>query len=66
MPEPGILAVPPSLPGDRLVEKRTFVVSVHTRARYVRLHAEPLGTIPDWHAAAGKTAWLFADELIVR
>jgi len=35
------------------------------KARYIRVHARTLGTIPDWHPAKGRKAWLFVDELLV-
>ncbi len=35
------------------------------RARYVRVRAEGFGELPDWHAGAGSTAWLFVDEIVV-
>lgn len=35
------------------------------QARYLRVHAENLGTIPDWHPAKGRKAWLFATEIFV-
>ncbi len=34
--------------------------------RYLRVHARSIGTIPDWHRAKGKKAWLFVDEILVR
>ena len=34
-------------------------------ARYVRVLARNIGTIPAWHSAAGARAWLFADEIQV-
>lgn len=34
-------------------------------ARYLRVHAHNFGTIPDWHPAKGRTAWLFVDEILV-
>ncbi|YCM46859.1 PQQ-dependent sugar dehydrogenase (plasmid) [Verrucomicrobiaceae bacterium 227] len=34
-------------------------------ARYIRVHAKNLGSIPDWHPAKGREAWLFVDELLV-
>jgi hypothetical protein len=34
-------------------------------ARYVRIEATSLGTIPAWHLGAGEPAWIFVDELIV-
>jgi len=36
-----------------------------TKVRYIRVHAKNLGTIPDWHQAKGREAWLFVDELLV-
>jgi hypothetical protein len=35
------------------------------RARYVRIQAANIGTIPDWHHAKGAKAWLFVDEVLV-
>jgi type 1 glutamine amidotransferase/HEAT repeat protein len=32
-------------------------------ARYVRVVAENIGTLPDWHSGAGGRAWLFTDEI---
>ncbi len=40
--------------------------SFRRRARYVRVEAIPLPTIPTWHRATGNPAWLFADEIIVK
>jgi len=34
-------------------------------ARYVRIRAENVGTIPAGYPAAGRKAWLFADEVMV-
>jgi len=34
-------------------------------ARYVRVRAGNVKTIPDWHPARGKKAWLFVDEILV-
>jgi len=36
-----------------------------TQGRYVRVRAENVGEIPDWHRAAGRRAWLFVDEILV-
>lgn len=35
------------------------------RARYVRVRAESVGTVPDWHPGRGGESWLFVDELAV-
>ena len=34
-------------------------------ARYVRVVATNIGTLPAWHSSAGEKAWLFADEIQV-
>jgi len=34
-------------------------------ARYVRVVAKNIGTLPAWHSGAGGRAWLFADEIQV-
>lgn len=34
-------------------------------ARYVRVLAKNIGTLPDWHPGAGGPPWLFADEIQV-
>jgi hexosaminidase len=36
------------------------------RARYVKVVARPYGNLPGWHPGAGRPAWIFADEIIVR
>ena len=36
------------------------------RARYVRVEAIPLPTIPTWHRATGNAPWIFTDEIIVK
>jgi hexosaminidase len=35
------------------------------RARFVRVRAKNIGTVPDWHYGAGGKTWLFADEIVV-
>jgi hexosaminidase len=34
-------------------------------AKYVRVTAENIKRVPDWHEAAGSEAWLFVDEIVV-
>ncbi len=31
--------------------------------KYIRIEAEPVGRLPDWHAAAGEKAWIMTDEI---
>jgi predicted alpha-1,2-mannosidase len=33
--------------------------------RYVKVHAQNFGKLPNWHAGAGGDAWIFADEIII-
>ncbi len=35
------------------------------RGKYIKMVATSIGTIPDWHPAAGYPSWLFADEIAV-
>ena len=32
-------------------------------ARYIKVKANPQGTIPEWHLGAGHDRWTFVDEL---
>ncbi len=50
---------------DRKIEEFKLPVSGLT-ARYVQLRARNLGLCPAWHPGAGKPAWLFCDEILVR
>ena len=34
--------------------------------RFLKVIARNTGVCPTWHSAAGKPAWLFADEIVVR
>ena len=34
--------------------------------RYVKIEAENIGVVPDWHEAAGSPAWMFVDEIIIK
>ena len=36
------------------------------RVKYIRIEAEPVEKLPEWHAAAGEKAWIMTDEIIVR
>ncbi len=36
------------------------------KARYIRVRAKTLGTMPAWHPARGREAWLFVDEIVVK
>lgn len=52
------------------VEQRDMVVQiwdcaakVKCRARYVKVHAVNIGTIPEWHPGAGYPGFIFVDEI---
>jgi beta-galactosidase len=32
-------------------------------AKYIRIEAEPVEKLPEWHAAAGEKAWIMTDEI---
>jgi len=33
--------------------------------RFLRVHAQNLGRLPDWHPGSPENAWLFVDEIVV-
>lgn len=54
---PAVLAVP---------NIHTFQADMAAQtARYVRVTATPLPSIPEWHRAVGNPCWIFADEVMV-
>jgi hexosaminidase len=53
--------------GETAAFIREFKLALQGRsARYVRMRATSIGQCPEGHPAAGGTAWLFIDELVVR
>ena len=64
--EPVIREIPAHTPGDRRTESQELIAPVSARARYVRIRAVSVGTMPGWHPSAGLAAWLFCGELVVR
>ena len=42
-----------------------YIEKPHSAARYVRIRAENIATIPAGYRAAGRKAWLFVDEILV-
>jgi len=50
--------------GDRPASTETYYVELSdVSARYVRVLAKNIGTLPAWHPGAGGLAWIFADEI---
>ena len=55
--------------GDQRAEAvtRTFTFNwAMAGIRFIKLHVEGTTTLPDWHASAGGTSWVFVDEIVVR
>ena len=44
--------------------KVDFAEDVETK--YLKIEAVNIGTVPDWHEAAGSEAWIFMDEIIIK
>ncbi len=44
----------------------TFAVSGNARAKYIKITAKNYGPLPQWHESAGRQAWIFADEIIIK
>jgi hypothetical protein len=36
------------------------------KTRYVRMVAKSIDSLPEWHSGAGKEAWMFVDEVVVK
>lgn len=50
-----------------VVDKRDFIFAFSpTPARYVKVIAHSIKTCPSWHPGAGKEAWMFCDEIMVK
>lgn len=45
---------------------KDFKVDVDVKARYVKVFAKSIGTIPAWHLGAGNPSWLFIDEILIK
>jgi len=43
----------------------TFHINNFPKARYLKVHAKSMGTIPEWHEGKGGKSWLFIDEIII-
>ena len=51
---------------DYLVQVWDAELPVHGSARYVKVYAKNIGTIPAWHPGAGYDGFIFTDELWAR
>lgn len=54
------------VPLDKPIALATLAARINlVQARYLRVRARNLGSIPDWHPAKGREAWLFVSEILV-
>ena len=42
------------------------VILSSTNARYIKVHAESVLEMPSWHINAGKPAFIYVDEIVVK
>ena len=48
-------------------ECQKFIVSFpETSARYLKIKAEVIKALPEWHSGAGRPGFLFVDEIVVK
>ena len=52
--------------GSRLIKQNFTASFPKSRARYIKVKAKSIGLCPADHPGAGRKAWLFVDEIIVR
>ena len=63
--EVGVLN-PKVAPDDDHTFRHAYGVKLNRRyARYVKIHAESIGKVPDWHPGAGGKSWIFVDEIVI-
>jgi len=53
-------------PAPEVIARFIGVDAAGETARYVRVQAENHEPLPEWHAGAGNTGWLFIDEIVVQ
>lgn len=55
--------------GDRSKEEgssvEAFQLPLNRQLRYIRVEADQLGTLPEWHPGAGYPTYIFADEVLI-
>lgn len=50
----------------QFIESVNLLIYPEVEAKHLKIKAKNLGTVPDWHEAAGSKAWIFIDEIIVQ
>ncbi|MBI3005888.1 MAG: glycoside hydrolase family 92 protein [Ignavibacteriales bacterium] len=53
-------------PDDSRALIKEFNAPVNTSARFVKVSAKNIGVCPPWHKGAGRKAWLFVDEILIK
>lgn len=64
--EAGSISIPMIAVDDKDSLKEYTVEFPQTSARYVKVDAETVSTLPSWHGRAGQKGFLFVDEIVVR
>lgn len=53
--------------GNSRIEKRDFSATLAgVRTRYIRITARNIGSCPPWHFGAGRDAYIFLDEIVIK
>ena len=63
--EVGRIEIPMETAADPDTLKKYTVSFPETSARYLRVEAQTVNPIPEWHGARGKKGFLFVDEICV-
>jgi hypothetical protein len=60
------LTTKPITKESKINDIEDFKFNVGETARYVKIEANSIKTMPPWHHGTGLPSWIFADEIIVR
>lgn len=57
----------PNKSNKKRIYVQTFQSDMNNcKTRYIKVHAESLLSCPSWHMHVGDSAWLFADEIVIK
>jgi len=51
---------------DLKIDVRQIGLDTDVKAQYIKVKAQAIGTLPDWHPGYDDKGWLFVDEIIIR
>ena len=51
---------------DLNIDIHTYQYKGNIKARFIKIHARNMGNCPAWHPGKDESAWIFADEIIIR